>query len=76
MHTITADNQKRIRIPDAKPGQVFAYTDNGDGSILLTPVKAEAKEPFPPGSLVDHVKELNRDWKSAKIRIPEPEGLD
>lgn len=51
MKTLTVDAQKRIRIPDAIPRQVFSYTNNGDGTITLTLVKAEAKEPFPPGSL-------------------------
>jgi hypothetical protein len=51
VHTITADSTQRVRIPDAKPGQVFAYNHNGDGSVTLTPVKDEAKEPFPEGSL-------------------------
>ncbi len=51
MKTLTVDDQKRIRIPDAKPRQVFAYSNNGDGTLTLTLVKAEAQEPFPPGSL-------------------------
>jgi hypothetical protein len=52
MKTLTVDDQKRIRIPDAKPRTVFAYQNNGDGSITLTEVKAEAKERFPRGSLL------------------------
>ena len=51
MKTLTVDDQKRIRIPDAKPRQVFSYEPEADGSIRLVPVKAEAKEPFPLGSL-------------------------
>ncbi len=51
VHTITADKAKRVRIPDAKPGQVFAFTNNGDGSFTLTPVEPTVKEPFPKGSL-------------------------
>ena len=39
METVKADNYKRVRLPDAKPGQVFVYVDNGNGSITLTPVK-------------------------------------
>jgi len=53
--TLTVDAHKRIRIPDAKPSQVFAYENNGDGRLTLTLVKAEAKEPFPPGSLAKYV---------------------
>ena len=36
--TITADDYKRVRIPTAKPGQVFAFEDNA-GILTLTPVK-------------------------------------
>jgi hypothetical protein len=50
--TLTVDDQKRIRIPDAKPRQVFAYANNGDGTLTL--VKAEASEPFPRGSLLKY----------------------
>lgn len=37
MKTITADNQKRVRIPDCKPRQVFSYR-NENGTVTLTPV--------------------------------------
>ena len=50
MHTVTTDKYKRVRLPDAKPQQVFAYANTGDGSITLTPVKVEKKERFPRGS--------------------------
>jgi len=53
--TLTVDDQKRIRIPDATPRTKFAYENNSDGTITLTPVKAEAKEPFPRGSLVKYL---------------------
>jgi hypothetical protein len=33
---------------------VFAYTNTGDGSIALTPVKAECKTAFPRGSLLKY----------------------
>jgi hypothetical protein len=60
--TLTVDDQKRIRIPAAKPRQVFAYEDHGDGRLTLTLVKAEAKEPFPPGSLKKYVtKAYNKE---------------
>jgi hypothetical protein len=52
--TLTVDDQKRIRIPDALPRQVFACVKNGDGSLTLTLVKAEAREPFPRGSLLKY----------------------
>ena len=60
--TLTVDDQKRIRIPDAKPRQVFAYSNNGDGTLTLTLVKAEAREPFPRGSLLKYfTPEKNRE---------------
>ena len=55
MKTLTADKYKRLRIPDAKPQQVFAYANNGDGSFTLTVVKAERKEAFPRGSLLKYL---------------------
>jgi hypothetical protein len=76
MKTLTVDDQKRIRIPDAKPRQVFAYENNGDGTITLTEVKAEAREPFPPGSLKKYVtaernKELLEIFKGCSLEAPE-----
>jgi hypothetical protein len=38
MDTITTDDYKRVRIPVAKPGQVWAY-EVTDGVVKLTPVK-------------------------------------
>jgi hypothetical protein len=60
------DDQKRIRIPDAKPRQIFAYSNNGDGTITLTQVKAEAKERFPKGSLLKYLTPL-RDKEQLAI---------
>ncbi|MCX6922666.1 MAG: hypothetical protein NT154_05540 [Verrucomicrobia bacterium] len=54
MHTVVADKWKRVRIPDAMPKQLFAYTNNGDGTRTLTEVKAEPEEKFPPGSLLKY----------------------
>jgi hypothetical protein len=51
MKTLKADSKQRIRLPAFKPGQVFAYSSNVDGSVTLIPVKAEKKEAFPRGSL-------------------------
>ena len=45
MHTLTTDKQKRVRLPDAKPGQVFAY-ESADGQITLREVRTvEPKSP-------------------------------
>ena len=49
--TLTVDDQKRVRIPDARPRQVFAYTTDPHGTVTLVPVKAARKEMFPRGSL-------------------------
>jgi hypothetical protein len=43
METVKADNYKRVRLPDAKPGQVFAY-DSQNGIITLTQVKKPEPE--------------------------------
>jgi len=53
--TLTVDDHKRIRIPDAKPRSVYAYTNHGDGTLTLTLVTAEPKEAFPPGSLLRYL---------------------
>jgi hypothetical protein len=36
--TLTVDDRQRIRLPQVKPGQVFAYEPNADGTIKLVPV--------------------------------------
>lgn len=32
--TITADSKKRVVVPDAHPGDVFAYEDQGNGHFF------------------------------------------
>ncbi len=54
MKTLTVDDPKRIGLPDAKPRRVFAYANNGDGTLTLTQVEAEASEAFPRGSLLKY----------------------
>lgn len=44
MKTLTVDAQKRVRIPDAKPRQVFAY-ENAGGVVTLTPVEPAQPRP-------------------------------
>lgn len=51
MTTLTVDDRRRVRLPDARRGQVFAYEPEADGSIRLLPVKTTEQEPFPRGSL-------------------------
>ena len=55
MKTLTVDAQKRVRIPDAKPRQVFAYESTSDDTVTLTPLKAQRKERFPRGSLLKYL---------------------
>ena len=74
--TLTVDDQKRVRIPDAKPRQVFAYENNGDGSLTLTLVKPDRKERFPPGSLKKYItaegnKEMLEILKGCSLETPE-----
>lgn len=38
MKTLTVDDRQRIRLPEVKPGQVFAYEPDSDGTIKLVPV--------------------------------------
>ena len=54
MKTLKVDARKRVRLPDARPLQVFSYQKNGDGSLTLRPLKDTA-EPFPKGSLLKYI---------------------
>ena len=54
MKTLKVDRSKRVRIPDALPGQVFEYSRNGDNSFTLTLIPGELKEKFPPGGLLKY----------------------
>jgi hypothetical protein len=74
--TLKVDASKRVRIPDAKPRQVFAYDNNGQGTITLTLVKGGHKERFPPGSLRKYVtaqsdKEMLSLLKGCSLARPE-----
>ena len=55
MKTLTVDADKRVRIPDAKPKQIFAYESNSDGTVTLTPVKTDRKGRSPRGSLLKYM---------------------
>ena len=65
LKTPTVDEHKRIRIPDAKPRQVFTCENHGDGRLTLTLVNAEAKEPFARGSLLEYPTEESNEELSA-----------
>jgi len=45
VQTVTTDKSNRVRLPEAKPGQVFDYAFNADGVFILTPVKKAEPEP-------------------------------
>ena len=44
MTTLTVDDDKRVKLPEAKPGTVFAYEQDNSGRVTLTPV-AKAQPP-------------------------------
>jgi len=76
MKTLTVDDQKRIRIPDARPRTKFAYENHGNGTITLTEVRAEPREAFPKGSLFKHLtRERDREQlavlKGCSLEIPD-----
>jgi hypothetical protein len=74
--TLKVDAQKRVRIPDAKPKQVFAYETSGDGAIILTPINGQRKERFPRGSLRKYLtpqrdQEQLAILKGCSLEVPE-----
>ena len=72
METITVDDFKRVRIPDAEPGQVFTY-ETSAGTVTLTPVvnpalrRVQAKLIQKDGKLVFDVP---KGFKIAENAIP------
>lgn len=78
MQTLKADDRRRVMLPDAKPGQVYAY-ENASGTITLTPVKKEESKPkFPRGSLLKYFSaEKNAEelalQKGCSLRTPDNE---
>ena len=42
--TVIADSKKRVVMPGARPGDVFAFEDEGNGHFLLV----RLKKPAPP----------------------------
>ena len=45
MKMLTVDSSKRVRIPDAKPKEVFAYELDDSGRVTLTPVARAQPNP-------------------------------
>ena len=66
MTTVTVDDRRRVRLPDAKPGQVFSIESRSDGAVTLTPIKAERNEGFPPGSLLKYFTP-EKDEEESKV---------
>jgi 3-methyladenine DNA glycosylase Mpg len=56
--TVKVDSAKRVRLPDAKPGQVFAYSADGKGRIVLLEVQTKAGTPEP--LLIEGFKPLSK----------------
>jgi hypothetical protein len=56
MDTVKVDSAKRVRLPDAKPGHVFAYSADGHGRIVLLEVQTKAGKP--DTSFLDGLKPL------------------
>ena len=76
MKTVTVDDYKRVRLPDLKPRQVFAYENRGDGTLTLTLVETPAKERFPRGSLKKYItadsnKEMLQILMGCSLEAPE-----
>ena len=53
MKTLKVDSKRRIRLPEAKPNEVYKYQDDGKGCFTLTLIQTE--EAFPPGSLTKYI---------------------
>jgi hypothetical protein len=62
MKTLTVDDRHRVTIPEAEPGQVFAYEPGADGTIKLVPVVTERR--FAPTT-------LRRDWNGVRYGLKE-----
>jgi hypothetical protein len=72
--TLTVDDQNRIRIPEAKPRDKFAY-ENLNGVHTFTPVKkVEPVDPFPPdhdfGLTPARNRELQELSKASSLKLP------
>ena len=62
MTTLKVDDKRRVRLPGSQPGQVYVCEHQGNGNVVLTLMKAKAREPFPRGSLKKYITpEMNRE---------------
>jgi len=77
VHTLIVDSKQRVRLPDARPHQVFAYEAQGEGRFVLTRlIKEEPAEAFPRGSLKKYLtrakaKEELALLKGCSLEVPE-----
>ena len=55
MDTVTTDSNQCVKIPDAFPGQVFAFKNNGDGTRTLTEMKPASSA----GEEIKPIKQAN-----------------
>ncbi len=67
--TLTVDAQQRVRLPEAKPGQVFSYEPNPNGMIKLIPVVSKQE----PRAVVAKLTEKGDDLF---MEIPKGYTLD
>ena len=75
--TIKADNKKRVVVPDAQPGDVFAYEDHGNGHFHLV----RLNHPEPPKrktrsqvrkALANTGLKFNLSWNELREMTREP----
>ena len=69
MKTLTVDDRQRVRLPQGKPGQVFAYEPDPDGTIKLVPMIPK------PGPRRVVAKLVNRGGR-AFFEVPKGYKLD
>jgi hypothetical protein len=58
----------------------FAYENEGNGRLVLTVVRAETQEPFPPGSLKKYITperdaEMLELLKGCSLEIPDEKAV-
>jgi hypothetical protein len=61
--TIKADSKKRVVVPDARPGDVFVYEDQGGGHFLLTRLNV----PAPPRKMT--AAQVEKSLKNCKLKF-------